>query len=128
MKKLFLLLTIVLLSSCKRNCEDPKALNYEWKLFAIKDATECKFSKGIFYVTHTPNYPPLSLYIDGHYVDDITLVYPVAPGNCSATGCATYQFVNGDSVDWEVRDAIGNVVNGTLEPSSSSSCLMVKVF
>lgn len=129
MKKILLFSTLVLsLLSCKGRCEDPKALNYDWKLFSRKDNSLCEFSKGIFYVSGPANYPPLSLYVDGNYVGNISMVYPNGPGNCSASGCPTYQFTSGESVDWEVRDAVGNVVSGTLSPNSASSCIKVRVY
>lgn len=129
MKKAFLLAAAILsLASCKRACEDPKALNYSYDTFTKKDNSICEYSKAIFYVSGPANYPPLTLYIDGQASGTIGGFYPYGPGNCSATGCAVYQFTSGSKVDWEVRDAIGNTVNGTAEPSQFQECIKIKVY
>ena len=125
-----ILLSFLLLSftSCKRVCEDSKALNNNYDLFTREDNSLCIYSKAIFYVSGPSNYPPLSVYVDNQFVGNITTFYPYGPGNCSAMGCATYQFKTGNKVDWEVRDAAGNVVNGTSEPNSYSECIKIRVY
>lgn len=130
MRKLILValtVTSLLATSCRR-CEDPKALNYSYDIMGREDNTICKYSKAIFYVSGPANYPPLTLYVNGSAEGTITGFYPYGPGNCSATGCAVYQFSSGNKIDWEVRDGIGNVVNGTSEPSQYQECIKIRVY
>lgn len=131
MSKILLLLTFVsvsmLFTSCRR-CEDPKALNYSYDIMTREDNSLCEYSKAIFYVSGPANYPPLTLYVNNSAQGTITGFYPYGPGNCSATGCAIYQFTSGSKIDWEVRDAIGNVVNGTAEPSQFQECIKIRVY
>jgi len=124
MRKLILAvlaITSLLATSCRR-CEDPKALNYSLDAMGREDNTICKYSKAIFYVSGPANYP------NGSSEGTISGFYPYGPGNCSATGCAVYQFTSGNSIDWEVRDAVGNVVNGTSEPSQYQECIKIRVY
>ncbi len=105
---------------------DNDATNYNYQ--AEEDDGSCTYSKAIFYVTGPPNYPPLTLYINGSAQGVISAFYPSGPGNCSATGCPTYQFTSGSTVDWEVKDAAFNIVNGTVSPMSSQECIKVQVY
>lgn len=128
MRILLIFAALLSLASCKRACEDPKALNYSYDMFTRKDNSICTYSKAVFYVSGPMNYPPLTLYINGSAQGSITMFYPYGPGNCSAAGCATYQFTDGSKVDWEVRDMAGNTVNGTAEPSQFMECIKIRVY
>ena len=126
---------MVMLTGCpKQGCTDPKALNYNYR--NKKDDGTCQYSKVIFYASGystsgfwigLPN-PPYTLYINGSPSGQITASYPNGPGNCSATGCPTYQFESGTTVDWEVRDGAGYIWTGSVSPSSTSECIKIRVY
>ncbi len=118
---------IISLSSCHtKGCTDSKAINQ--KFDADENDGSCKYSKAIFYGSQISPFPPVTVNVNGSSIGTINAFYPSGPGNCSVPGVATYQFVNGSKIDWVAIDAVGTIFSGTLDPSSVSECLKVRVF
>lgn len=125
------LLILITLTGCglfekKKGCTDIKALNHDFS--AEKEDGSCMYSKAIFYASFFSPFPPVTVTVDGSTVGTITAAYPTGPGNCSVPGVATYQFQEGNQVDWIATDQAGFIFSGVLSPKSSQDCILVKVF
>ncbi|MEO7991386.1 MAG: hypothetical protein ABI663_17675 [Chryseolinea sp.] len=124
---IFAFALLVSTSGCdEEGCTDSKALNQDFT--ADKDNGSCTYSTAVFYGSIPSPFPPVTVTVNGSTVGTISAYYPSGPGNCSVPGVATFQFDNGEKVDWVVTDAIGNIFSGTLEPNSFSDCLKVRVY
>ncbi|MFM7594833.1 MAG: hypothetical protein ACKO4Y_01500 [Flavobacteriales bacterium] len=130
---LWLVLLVALFNnSCvKRKCRDASATNAAFFSSGPSENSLCVYSKVVFYTTsgYYLNDPinKIEIYINQVYIGDVTSVYASSPGNCSASGTVSYQFVDKNPVDWEAKIILTNgqiyYTNGILSPSSSS-CLI----
>ena len=131
MKRLiFIVITILALStgfSCKtKGCTDSKALNMD--VDAKTDNGTCTYSNVIFYMSVINPSRPVTVTVDGSAVGTITSQFPGGPGNCSAPGCAFYQFKTGKKLDWVATEPGGLIWTGTIEPNSYQECIKVRVY
>lgn len=120
----------ITINSCKKNekggCTDPKALNRNFD--AVVNDGSCAYSKAIFYMTVINPTRPVTVTVGGNNIGTITSQFPNGPGNCSAPGCAVFQFKSGDRLDWVATEPGGNIWTGTIEPNSSADCIKVRVY
>jgi len=126
---LLVLAGLLINTGCKKGCKDLDALNYDYS--ADENDGNCQYSKAIFYMSAVPppGNPPFTVYINGNSQGQVTGIYPSGPANCSASGCVSYQFLSGNSVDWELRDGSSFVINtGMLSTSTIESCIVVQMY
>jgi hypothetical protein len=115
-------------NSCKKTkgCMDPKALNKNVE--AKLDNGSCTYSKVIFYMSVINPSRPVTVSVGGNNIGMITSQFPSGPGNCSAPGCAVFEFKNGQKLDWIATEPGGLIWTGTIEPNSFSECIKVRVY
>lgn len=125
-----LFIVLVISTSCKKTheggCTDGKALNK--KSSAEVDDGSCNYSKIIFYMSVINPARPVTVTVGGNNIGTITSQFPGGPGNCSAPGCAVYQFKGSQKLDWVATEPGGSIWTGTIEPNSSSDCIKVRVY
>ena len=133
MKRYSILWMIVLVAlfnnSCvKRKCRDSSATNSAFFSSGPSDNSLCVYSKVVFYTSSgyymNTTINKIEIYINQVYIGDVTSVYANPPGNCSASGTISYQFLDKNPVDWEAKIIFINgqiaYTNGILSPSSNS--------
>lgn len=115
--------------SCEKTvkgCTDPKALNRNYD--AETDNGSCTYSSAIFYMSVINPTRPVTVKVGGNNIGTITAQFPNGPGNCSAPGCAVFQFKNGQKLDWVATEPGGLIWTGTIEPNSFTDCIKVRVY
>jgi hypothetical protein len=132
MKRLILAaMTIMILGaaySCDphKGCTDSKALNHSSD--AEADNGTCVYSSVIFYMSVIDPNRPVTVSVNGSSIGTITSMFPGGPGNCSAPGCAFFQFTAGKKLDWVATEPGGLIWTGTIEPNSFQECIKVRVY
>jgi hypothetical protein len=123
----FFIFSIVSMS-CKKTkgCTDPKALNRD--INADKENGTCRYSSVVFYMSVIVPSRPVSVSVNGTNIGTITAQYPLGPGNCIAPGCATYEFKNGEKINWVATEPGGSIWTGTAEPNSATDCMKIRVY
>lgn len=134
-----LMLASILLSlglvSCKkeRGCTDTNALNKDYN--AEENDGSCQYSTAVFYAS-AGYYSGIAISkidvtVNNESIGSIFGIYPNGPGNCSAQGTVSFQFPNGNKVDWNTTVYLSNGAvifgSGQASPSSVSNCIKVNV-
>ena len=115
-------------NSCKKTkgCTDPKALNRNAD--AEVDNGSCNYSTAIFYMSVINPARPVTVTVAGNNIGMITSQFPNGPGNCSAPGCAVFQFKSDQKLDWVATEPGGLIWTGTIEPNSFTDCIKIRVY
>lgn len=133
----FSLLLIPILESCDKGCTDENALNYE--ALVSENNSTCKYSKVGFYTsqkTVSINYNEqiswdyIELYVNKELKGVITTSHELGVGNCSVTGIVSYEFLNGNSIDWEAKFYSKNKIeptikSGVISPKNEEACILI---
>ncbi len=113
-------------------CTEERALNFDYS--AEENDGSCVFSKVTFYKKYqyfnNVLITNINLSVNGNDLGSLSIFYPNGPGNCSSNGTIPYQFLNGESIEWNTVISLynGNIIygSGTVSPNSVE-CLKVNI-
>ena len=131
----FSMLSIIQLScTSPSGCTDIRALNNDYE--AKDDDGSCRYSKVTFYSNwSTLGGVPISridVAVNQNFAGSVSASYPGGPGNCSAQGTVSFQFTDGDPIDWNAEILLLNGIRvpargGTVTPSRSKECIRINI-